>query len=362
MPMESIKFSKEVAETIGLNEAVLVTVLEDLQHNKSTNKFKCSEIVLQTKFWNRVRLEEVLKSLENKGLINCSEDLTYVTFLKFKKESIVKANISFEERSSRKITEEWEPETQLIEQASDYGIPARFVLDQLEEFKYFWLEKNELHHSWGLKFLRHVIKAWRKNEIKENNESKKILMHEAWFPDEDALDILVRAGINIEFINETISEFILYWTEKGSISDTWNSKFIAHVRRQWEKSQNLIENYNQPQTISAKWTPSAEFYDVLSLSSIEQQFADNLIPEFIMYWQEEGKAHNSWNSKFFQHVKYQWQKKVNENILPKDIEKRVESSWKIEPAINKEKKLPLSKENQEVNRNKFNKLKTKHNI
>jgi hypothetical protein len=108
----------------------------------------------------------------------------------------------------------------------------------LEEFKYFWLEKNELHHSWGLKFLRHVIKAWRKNEIKENNESKKILMHEAWFPDEDALDILVRAGINIEFINETISEFILYWTEKGSISDTWNSKFIAHVRRQWEKSQN----------------------------------------------------------------------------------------------------------------------------
>jgi hypothetical protein len=92
------------------------------------------------------------------------------------------------------------------------------------------------------------------------------------------------------------------------------------------------------------------------LSSIEQQFADNLIPEFIMYWQEEGKAHNSWNSKFFQHVKYQWQKKVNENILPKDIEKRVESSWKIEPAINKEKKLPLSKENQEVNRNKFNKI------
>ena len=103
MSMESIKFSKEVAETIGLNEAVLVTVLEDLQHNKSTNKFRCSEIVLQTKFWNRVRLEEVLRSLENKGLINCSEDLTYVTFLKFKKESIVKENISFEEKAWKDV-------------------------------------------------------------------------------------------------------------------------------------------------------------------------------------------------------------------------------------------------------------------
>ena len=58
-------------------------------------------------------------------------------------------------------------------------------------------------------------------------------MEKTWLPDDDALEILIKSGINEDFIDKEIPEFILYWTERKEESDIWNSKFIAQ-RRQWE--------------------------------------------------------------------------------------------------------------------------------
>ena len=35
-------------------------------------------------------------------------------------------------------------------------------------------------------------------------------------------------------------------------------------------------------------------------------FARALLPEFILFWTDSGEVHTSWNSKFLQHIKYQW--------------------------------------------------------
>ena len=47
-------------------------------------------------------------------------------------------------------------------------------------------------------------------------------------------------------------------------------------------------------------------YDVLQMANISRQFADQLLPEFILYWQENGTPQCSWSTKFLQYVKRQW--------------------------------------------------------
>ena len=67
-------------------------------------------------------------------------------------------------------------------------------------------------------------------------------MNKGWLPDDDAKNILVRSGIDEGFIDKEVPEFILYWTERKEESDIWNSKLIAHIRRQWSRFKDEKEN------------------------------------------------------------------------------------------------------------------------
>jgi len=80
-----------------------------------------------------------------------------------------------------------------------------------------------------------------------------------------------------------------------------------------------------------------------------------------MYWKETGQSLTSWNSKFLQHVKYLWEKS-NKGQSPQasaQIDKRIESSWKIQdPDI---QLAPKKLDNETVQEN-LRKLKEKHQI
>tara|TARA_B110000014_G_C20126496_1_gene600627 strand:+ start:58 stop:1140 length:1083 start_codon:yes stop_codon:yes gene_type:complete len=360
MTKQFITISKEIAESIGLREATLFELLNSNFTNHQQD-FNLQDILKEAPFWKKEELLQVLKSLKNKGLISSKDNYSSIELTKPYKEKKSKSPSSFTRKNPSTMPENWEPETQIIEQAADYGIPAGFVLKQLEDFKFLWIEKKELQQSWGLKFLRHVIKAWRKNEIKQNQEKKRIYMHKDWVPDQEAIDILNKADIEDQFIEKYLHEFILYWIEKGDLSDTWNSKFIAYIRRQWARF-NEGKSEHTPQEIPADWKPNQEFYDVLKLAKIDQNFANDLIPEFILYWREEGIKINTWNNKFFQHVKYH-----QKNITPlkekqKDIEKRIESSWQINQEVNKKENTFTTSKNKEEIKSRLQDLRLKYKI
>jgi len=153
----------------------------------------------------------------------------------------------------------------------------------------------------------------------------------------------------------------LYWSERKEESDIWNSKFISHIRRQWGRLQGVNEKDDVPSKIDSKWLPNEDFYDVLTLTDIPKDFADSAIAEFILYWKETGQSHNSWNSKFLQHVKFQWQKyNQNQNAQGQNLmEKRIESSWNISEPVRNEKKNQKVSEQTKLN---LKKLKEKHQI
>ena len=83
-----------------------------------------------------------------------------------------------------------------------------------------------------------------------------------------------------------------------------NSRFVAHIRRQWARYTSALSHDTEPQRIAPDWQPAPDVYDILQLSHIDEAFARSLLPEFVLYWRDSNQLHSSWNTKFLQHVKY----------------------------------------------------------
>ena len=180
-------------------------------------------------------------------------------------------------------------------------------------------------------------------------------------PDLDAKEILINSGIDEEFLLKELPEFIMYWRERKEESDIWNSKFIAHIRRRWGRLSQIKEIDDLPSKMTSNWNPNEDFFEILALTDIPREFAEKIKPEFIMYWKENGQSLTSWNSKFLQHVKYNWERNNNNDNKEhkKQLENRIESSWKIEEKPIMKSSSPQSSEKTREN---FKKLKEKYQI
>ena len=347
MTDSKISFSIEIANTIGLEEAIL---LEYIKENESLDKISLKQINAHLGFWTESRTSDLLNKLIKRGLVM---------------ESNLEGNIYFSSRKPNQVSKPiientWMPEKEVFDQITEYGIPEDFANLYIDDFKKLNEERNQKDKNWGIKFLRYVIKKWRLQEVEENKKKKMKPMEKTWLPDDDALEILIKSGINEDFIDKEIPEFILYWTERKEESDIWNSKFIAHIRRQWGRFKDVKENDDLPSKMTSEWRPNEDFFDILELTDIPREFAENTKPEFIMYWKETGQSLNSWNSKFLQHVKYNWEK-TNKGQTPQlsdQIDRRIESSWKIEESSLKR----ATQSDNEMIQEKFKKLKEKHQI
>ena len=344
-----ITFYKEIANTIGLEEAVLLEHLkqEESLHGQVSMQQICSDI----SFWSNEKIFEVLTQLIKTGLINETivDGVPHFSSKKHNKKILI---------SNR---DNWVPDKDVIDQINEYGIPEDFANLQIDDFKKLNQERNEKDINWGVKFLRFVIKKWRHKEVEDNKKMKTKPIDKNWVPDMDAKEILINSGINEDFIDNEVPEFVLYWTERKEESDIWNSKFIAHIRRQWGRFKDIKENDNSPSVMTSDWNPNSDFFDILEMTDIPKEFAENAKLEFIMYWKESGQSLNSWNSKFLQHVKYQWERanKGQTPQLSKQIDKRIESSWEIQDSSSAKPSKKLDAETLQEN---FKKLKEKHQI
>lgn len=130
-----------------------------------------------------------------------------------------------------------------------------------------------------------------------------------WWPDEDAFKLQEGAGIDRQFLEDAVPEFVLYWRERGVPLTTWNTKFVAYTREQWAKITAVTAAEKELRHMSSDWYPSEDCFDILSMANIDIQFAKSLVKEFVMYWKDNRQVCKSWNTKFLQHVKYHWAKR-----------------------------------------------------
>ena len=359
--------SPALATQLGLEEATMLAILKDLLHYRDTIAHKglqwleLKEDILQKTmpFWRDTDIQRICKSLHEQGLLVLgSAPYTSSRVVQFALTASHKTFSSLQNPPSHnnpdnktqshqssqtkqlpivntspartgsacQISPYWQPSDDAMRQLAQYTIPEPFLREQIGLFVIYWRERGDLKHSWDTDFIKHALREWRYHEIDNNRQQRQEQqrqqrwdqerfiqteqegpMRPGWNPSQDALEVLLKhAAISASFVEDAIPEFIIYWQEKGTVANTWNTKFIQHVRRQWARYSSTVEHNSEAKLLSAHWQPSADAFDVLKLANIDLDFARQQLPEFILYWRDRKEIHNAWNSKFMQHCKYHW--------------------------------------------------------
>ena len=329
IPEKSIVISPSLAATLGLEEAVLLQLLqESVAHGEPVHSSGFNWITLSgqkllelTPFWREEDIRRLAASLHEKGLLligggafSAQQDFRFA----FNEASAQTSQPqpALRQRApqtnsiphaAQTIGGSWQPSTDALRQLAQLGVTGEFAQQQIPQFVAYWRERNVPRHSWESKYIKEVWRQWQQAESSNHKRSREVSVTGEWRPSADALDILIKqGGINPNFIEDAVPEFILYWRDRGDISSTWDSKFIQHVRRQWQFYTGMMDQDSMPRAIPAQWQPKETVYDVLQMANIDRQFAQQIIPEFVLYWQENGTPHGSWSTKFLQYVKRQW--------------------------------------------------------
>ena len=341
IPEKPIVISPTLAATIGLEETVLLQLLQECrshgtaQQSQGYNWVTVSgeKILSLTPFWREDDIRRLSMGLHEKGLLLIGgAPFSAVQDFRFAFNEAIAASSAPRQpaanhpatqtaanntpHSAKTIGNSWQPSQDAVRQLSQLGVTQSFAEQQIPQFVAYWRDRNVPRHSWESKFIKEVWRQWQQAEATSNRRRQEVALSSEWRPSNDALQILIRqGGINANFVEDAIPEFILYWRDRGDLSSTWDSKFIQHIRRQWQFYTGMMEQDAMPRTISAKWQPKESVYDVLQMANISRQFAEQLLPEFILYWQENGTPQCSWSTKFLQYVKRQWARHIQ---LPTD--------------------------------------------
>ena len=204
----------------------------------------------------------------------------------------------------------------LLDFLKSFNLPSIEIKEILKEIT-FWDENEILEHLIELDALGMISVDFNKKKVSlEKKKSKSTIstpkkinkssMEKNWVPSEDVIEILTRAGMNENFIRELIPEFIIYWSERKDVLISYDSKFIEHARLKWAQHNAEIETKSTPKTIQSDWQPSTDCMDIIQMTGIDKSFSDKYLPEFILYWKDDGRAFVSWDIKFLDFIKKKW--------------------------------------------------------
>jgi hypothetical protein len=349
IPERPILISPTLAATIGLKEAILLHVMSELilQHspiyrqNRRWAEISMESLAKAMPFWESGKIKRVITSLQELGMLltenlqGSTDTMLYAINQHDYTENAQAKRATVQPQPAERrapaqpaaslIPPDWTPDETLLEQCRLRNIPLDFIRQEVPAFVQYWRDRQKIQYSWHNTFLNWVVRGWESKRTVLHARSSEEPISPDWQPSEDALGILELAGISMSFIEDAIPEFILFWREKGIASSEWNTRFIAHIRRQWDRFMHALEHDTAPRMIPADFTPSPECYDILAMANIDLDFADAQLGEFILYWQDRRELHASWNTKFLQHVKYKWaqQLKSSKPLL----EKITDRSW-----------------------------------
>jgi hypothetical protein len=338
IPERPLIISPTLAATIGLQEAVLLHVLGELishQQGSIEQQLKWVEIPgarlhRRVPFWTEAEVARLLENLLGLGVIvrrsdtGLPDSYYYAINEKVAEASGVEKPVDNTERGESNpakrifntvtgasyIEADWQPGVDWVLKCRQHDIPEDFILGLVPVFVAYWQDRGSAEFSWGNKFYKHVLREWRHEQTRQGAWENTSRMSADWWPSPDALEILENAGINRVFVEDAVPEFVLYWRERGVVVSAWNSKFIEHIRRQWDRYSSSIGFDDVPRPIADNWQPSADCFDILQLAEIDEDYARSKVPEFILYWKDSQQARPSWNTVFLQYIKQEWARQL----------------------------------------------------
>lgn len=335
LPERPLLVSPTLAATIGLEEALMLqTLAELLRHRQRRNLpqlpagawLEINDQLMQETFpfWQAIDIRRIQNSLRSLGLIRLEpnpEDRqsSFVALEQADQISSKKTDRQPIENDSSNpagnatlIPRHWQPDDNWVRLCKQQSIPEQFIRNLVPEFVSYWRERGQARFSWGNAFYKHALREWRKEQTRKGAYELASTMSADWRPSQDALEILINAGVKAEFIEDAIPEFVLYWRERSVVHGAWNTKFIEHIRRQWAKYSASFGRDDTPRPIPEDWQPSSDCYEILQLAEIDEDYARSRVPEFVLYWRDSGQVKASWNTVFLQFIKQDWARRLKQ--------------------------------------------------
>ncbi len=348
IPEQPIVVSPTLAASIGLEQAVLLQHIDKLSALAPTQQREqllwldtsLAQLAEQLPFWPPAAVNRLLRDLQELGMIVLSPTpgdaaQPFAVAINQRTSPAPQARSRAEPIGASRIAPDWQPGLALREQLGMQGIEPGFIDSSIDEFVLYWRERGESSHAWSSKFMQHVTRRWQQQQQRNAEAGRPRAgsshMQKRWQPNPDAVEILQRMGISGNFIDDAIAEFVLYWQERGDAQSTWNSKFVTHVKRQWARYTHTLKNDTEPRPIPVSWHPDQEVYEILALANIDGDFAERLLPEFVLYWRDKNELHHSWNTRFLQHVKHRWARRGDDSSSRGDaFERLTDRSWAVD--------------------------------
>jgi hypothetical protein len=153
--------------------------------------------------------------------------------------------------------------------------------------------KPENAANWDGQFIRYALRQHYKSAA----TNKPILISGSWKPSNDVIRILISEGVSMDFIEERIPEFRIYWQDIGEIKISYSATFLKYIRKGW--------SYHNDVPMNKQWTPAPRIIDYLiSRYSITTLALNNHKVEFKEYWSEIDiqMSRQDWDDKFRQYV------------------------------------------------------------
>jgi hypothetical protein len=384
---KTLVFSPALAATIGLEEAIVLTWLNDIAQALGGIQWHINNDQVRQvfPFWDDQKIRLVLRHLHEKGLVQLISplfpDAPQLIFC-FPNQALAQQSTQAVQQtlqppaqqthqaahqpmhthteqvqsaapqsaarqmmqqssaSKQPMQQQWQPTRDGLNRLQQHGIPDSYSLSKLDEFILQARENGNNRNDWNTQFFRYIKKHWVYTQTDAHKKQQRVAekasfstshtqapdrqerfqarreeagpIAQQWQPSLDAQQILQRAGIEPQFIQDSIPEFVLYWQERGDAHKTWNTKFIQHARQQWARYSSSLQHSSVPTRIGDDWQPDNDCYDILAMAHIDLQYAQGLIGEFVLYWRDSNQLQTSWNSKFLQYVKQQWARQLNQ--------------------------------------------------
>ena len=228
MNSDNLSFSKDAADTIGVEAAVILKFIED---NKITSDSieDIVEIIL-----------DKFSFMEEKIIVSSIEKIVGLGLIKIKSDKYSKVQLKLPRRSGssklNRMHSEWEPSREAVEVLELGGIDIDFASLKLKEFRVYWEEKRVQKDNWNSVFINYVRKEWV--QFNSKNKGMPHTIDDDWIPSTSALDILELSEIKKDTALSYLNEFILFWKDTGAAFKTWNVKFVDFVKRKEIGSYN----------------------------------------------------------------------------------------------------------------------------
>jgi hypothetical protein len=242
IPEKPIVISPTLAATIGLEETVLLQLLQECRSHGTAQQSQGYQWITLTgekllslaPFWREDDIRRLSMGLHEKGLLliggapfSAQQDFRFAF-----NEAVAASSAPVARQpssgqppvqaantapySAKTIGTSWQPSQDALRQLSQLGVTQAFAEQQVPQFVAYWRDRNVPRHSWESKFIKEVWRQWQQAEATSHRRRQEVALSSEWRPSSDALQILVRqGGINANFVEDAIPEFILYWRDRG---------------------------------------------------------------------------------------------------------------------------------------------------